>query len=110
MGRRGQMGPALGIAVCLLALALLLYLTAIPQYRDGCEQRGREGSPGVASDPSIWPPGTNCTFMALSGETSEYFEGPGDWVKWTQLGLVVSALAVGGAGLMAGIRDTRRPA
>jgi hypothetical protein len=104
------MGPALGIAACLLAFALLLYLLALPQYRDGCEQKGKEGFPGVASQPSIWPPGTNCTFTSRSGETREYLEGPGDWVKWTQLGLVVGAIAVGGAGLATGFRDTRRPA
>lgn len=109
MGRRGQMGPALGIAACLLALALLLYLLALPQYRDGCEQRGREGFPGVASEPSIWPPGTNCTFRAPSGDTLKYFEGPDNWVRWTQLVLLVGAIAIGGVGLTAGVRDARRP-
>ena len=110
--RRGRMGPAIGIALALLALATVLFAFALPAYRDGCVATGvmvREGSE-IKSDNSVWPAGVRCVTTSPGGAQVETFEGPGPWLEWTQLALVLGAAAFLIAGVVAGIGDTRRPA
>lgn len=102
------MGAAIVVALFLVFLAAALLLLAFPEFRDGCEfPPGARERSRLDSQMSLWPAGANCHLTGPDGMTREYFDGPGPWLKWTQLGIVIAALSLLIVGLFSE-RDARR--
>jgi hypothetical protein len=103
---RRLLGPTVGSAVVLAISALVLWGAALwVSWGGSCPSSGQTTG-GLDKGISVWPPAAECT----NAHGGTFWHQALPWATWLIGALILAAAVVLLTGLIAAIRDLRRPA